>query len=67
MATFSNKDSARGIRQEGFDSLGLAFYLGKSHKGEITPKIKSSSERIRSKLKKVNDWCKAIRNKQKTA
>jgi group II intron reverse transcriptase/maturase len=65
MVKFSKEDSNRGIRQEGFDFLGLTFYLGKSRKGVIIPKVKSSGKRIRSKLKKVNDWCKAVRNKHK--
>ena len=41
------------------------FYLGKSKKGRIVPKVKSCGKRMSSKLKKVNDWCKYIRNKHK--
>ena len=65
MVTFSKKESAKGVKQEAFDFLGFTFYLGKSRKGQTIPKVKSSGKRIRSKLKKVNDWCKAIRNKYK--
>jgi group II intron reverse transcriptase/maturase len=62
MVKFSIREAKQGIKQEGFDFLGFTFYLGKSRKGEIIPKVKSSGKRIRSKLRKVNDWCKAIRN-----
>ena len=39
--------------------------IGKTRKGRIVPQLKSCGKRIRSKLKKVNDWCKDIRNKFK--
>ena len=51
MVKFSKRDSNRGIRQEGFDFLGLTFYLGKSHKGVIIPKVKSSGKKNQIKIK----------------
>jgi len=67
MVKFSVSEGAKGIKQESFDFLGLTFYLGKSRNNVTIPKVKSSGKRIRSKLKKVNDWCKQVRNKYKLA
>ncbi|WP_425363562.1 reverse transcriptase domain-containing protein [Candidatus Tisiphia endosymbiont of Hybos culiciformis] len=57
---FSKSQLFRGIKQEVFDFLGFTFYLGRSRNGRIIPKVKSSGKRIRAKLKKVNDWVKAL-------
>jgi group II intron reverse transcriptase/maturase len=65
MVKFSKASTKRGEKQESFDFLGFTIYLGKSRKGVIMPQLKSCGKRIRSKLKKVNDWCKDIRNKFK--
>lgn len=65
MVKFSKACTKRGERQESFDFLGFTIYLGKSRKGIIIPKLKSCGKRIRSKLKSVNEWCRAIRNKHK--
>lgn len=65
MVKFSKRKRIQGLKQEVFDFLGFTFYLGKSLKGQIIPKVKSSGKRIRSRLKKVNDWCKLIRRKHK--
>ena len=62
MVRFSKRESKQGIKQEGFDFLGFTFYLGRTRAGAVTPKVKSCGKRIRFKLKKVNDWCKGIRN-----
>jgi group II intron reverse transcriptase/maturase len=65
MVKFSKIATEIGEKQEIFNFLGFTFYLGKSQKGRIIPKLKSCGERIRSKLKKVNQWCRGIRNKCK--
>jgi hypothetical protein len=65
MVKFSKRKLYQGVKQETFDFLGFTWYLGKSRKGIIILKVKSSGKRIRAKLKKVNDWCKDIRNKYK--
>jgi len=49
--------------QETFDFLGFTFYLGKSRKGYYLVKLKTNGKRFRSKLKKVNEWARSIRNK----
>lgn len=61
MVGFSKNQLFRGIKQESFHFLGFTFYLGKSRNGRIIPKLKSSGKRIKTKLKKVIDWCKGIR------
>jgi len=65
VVNFSKAVYRSKIKQGGFDFLGFTFYLGKSRKGYIISKVKTSGKRMSSKLKKVNDWCKAIRNKHK--
>jgi RNA-directed DNA polymerase len=65
MVRFSKRGISQNVKQEVFNFLGFTFYLGKSRKGNIIPKVKSCGSRIRSKLKKVNDWCRGIRNKHK--
>lgn len=65
MVKFSRNSAKKGKKQESFDFLGFTVYLGRSQKGRIIPKLKSCGKRIRSKLKKVNEWCKSIRNKHK--
>ena len=39
--------------------------LGRSRKGNVIPKLKSCGKRIREKLKKVKEWCKANKDKYK--
>lgn len=65
MVKFSKRERRLGIKQEAFDFLGFTFYLGKTRNGTIIPKLNSCGKRIRTKLKKVNDWCKGNRNKYK--
>ena len=65
LVNFSKGKATQSVKQETFDFLGFTFYLGKSRNGRIIPKVKSYGKRISSKLKKVNDWCKEIRNKYK--
>jgi group II intron reverse transcriptase/maturase len=65
MVRFSKRRLSQNVKQETFNFLGFTFYLGRSRKGRIIPKVKSCGKRISSKLKKVNDWCRDIRNKYK--
>lgn len=65
MIKFSKRSLSQNVKQETFNFLGFTFYLAKSKKGSIVPKVKSCGKRISSKLKKVKDWCKSIRNKHK--
>lgn len=45
-----------------FDFLGFTLYLGLTKSGTVVPKLKSCGKKIRSKLTKVNLWCKENRN-----
>jgi len=63
MVNFSKSSRRRGIKQGTFEFLGFRFYLGKSLKGAVIPKLKTSGSRFRSKLKKLTSWAKQIRNK----
>lgn len=63
LVTFSKQKQQKGVDQETFDFLGFTFYLGKCRKGYYLVKLKTNSKRLRSKLKKVNDWARTIRNK----
>ena len=53
-------DKRSGNRKT-FDFLGFTFYLGKSRKGVVVPKVRTSKKRLRMKLKRVNEWCKKYR------
>jgi RNA-directed DNA polymerase len=63
MVNFSKINRHRGIKQGSFEFLGFRFYLGKSLKGRVIPKLKTSGKRFRSKLNNVKAWAKQIRNK----
>lgn len=62
LVKFCKYKQHQGEEQETFDFLGFTFYLGKSRKGSYVAKLKTNGKRFRSKLKKVNDWARTIRN-----
>ncbi len=64
LVKFSRKNSLQGIKQESFDFLGFTFYLGRTLRGRAIPKLKTNGKRLRSKLKRVNEWARKIRNSQ---
>lgn len=63
LVQFSIRKQKRGVKQETFDFLGFTFYISKARKGYYLIKVKTVGKRFRSKLKKVNDWARSIRNK----
>jgi RNA-directed DNA polymerase len=63
LVEFSKKKSARGITQGAFDFLGFTFYLGRSQKGRVIPKLKTAGKKFRAKLSNVKIWCKTMRNR----
>lgn len=65
MVRFSKTKSGQGIKQESFDFLGFTFYLSRSLNGKVIPKVKTCGKRYRSKLNKVKEWAKQIRNEAK--
>ena len=60
---FSREKVRRGIPQGTFDFLGFKFYWGKTRKGIIIPKLKTSGKTMRQKLINVGKWIKENRNK----
>jgi len=64
-----NKDKTKMIvfnrfekeNSKSFDFLGFTFYLGLTKGGRVVPKLKSCGKKLRSKLTKVNIWCKGNR------
>jgi RNA-directed DNA polymerase len=63
LVPFDKRQAAKGIEQGIFDFLGFTFYLGKSRKGNIVPMLRTRAKTMKSKLKRVSDWIKGIRNK----
>lgn len=63
LVKFSGRKQNRNEKQETFDFLGFTIYWGKTKKGGYLIKLKTNGKRFRSKLKKVNDWARTIRNK----
>ncbi len=63
LVSFSKAKRRNGYKQGAFDFLGFTFYLGRSRKGNVIPKVKTSGKRLRSKLKAVNQWARQNRNK----
>jgi RNA-directed DNA polymerase len=59
---FSKRAQRAGDRQGTFDFLGFTFYLGRSRRGAVTPKLKTSGKRLRGKLKRVGEWARRVRN-----
>lgn len=64
LVRFSKSKARQGIKQEAFDFLGFTFYLGRSKRGFIIPKLKTCGKRYRAKLNKVKAWSQQIRNRE---
>ena len=62
MVSFSKQKAGKGAKQGTFDFLGFTFFWGRSRKGNIIPKVKTCEKRFRSKLKKVNEWARKIKD-----
>lgn len=63
LVKFSKSKAAQGEKQGSFDFLGFTFYLGRSRRGWVIPKMKTSGKKFRAKLNNVKHWCKTVRNK----
>lgn len=59
---FSKVAQRTGKQQGTFDFLGFTFYLGKSLRGYVIPKMRTSRKRMRSKLKRISEWAKNVRS-----
>jgi group II intron reverse transcriptase/maturase len=64
LISFDKKAAARGVKQGTFDFLGFTFYWGESQSGRVIPKLKTRAKSMRTKLKRVNEWAKQIRNEK---
>lgn len=62
LVAFDKEAATKGIPQETFDFLGFTFYLGNSKSNWIIPKLKTRAKTMRSKLNKITQWFKKIRN-----
>lgn len=60
---FDKRLIAQGIEQGTFDFLGFTFYWGKAKSGRIIPKLKTKAKTMRSKLNKVKEWIKKVKDK----
>lgn len=57
-----NLNSKRGEGERSFDFLGFTHYLGKSRKGKVILKRKTSSKKLTLALFKVQNWIKYNRS-----
>lgn len=63
LVPFSKIKSKNGVRQGVFDFLGFTFYLSKTQNKHTIPKLKTCGKRLRTKLKRVNEWARKVRCK----
>ena len=64
LVSFDKRKASQGIRQETFDFLGFTFYWGKSQKGHTVPKLKTKAKAMKTKLNRVTEWIKKVRNQK---
>lgn len=61
---FDKRMVDKGVEQGTFDFLGFTFYWGRSKTGKVIPKLRTKSKAIKSKLSKVKEWIKEIKDKK---
>jgi len=59
-----NLNSKRGEGSRSFDFLGFTHYLGKSLKGKVVLKRKTSSKKLTVATNKIQDWIKENRHRK---
>ena len=47
-----------------FDFLGFSFYFGKSKRGIVIPKVKTSGKRLRAKLSLIAQWIRKVHSRR---
>jgi hypothetical protein len=62
LVPFAKGAQRRGDQQGVVDFLGFTFYWGRSRRGAVIPKLRTSGKRVRHKLKRVNEWARRVRN-----
>jgi RNA-directed DNA polymerase len=65
LVSFSKQAGRQGELPGTFEFLGLLFYWGRSRKGAVIPKVKTSGKRFRSKLQRVKEWARARKDKER--
>jgi len=65
VVSFMKRHYDRGVKQGNFDFLGFTFYIARSRKGRVIVKLKTSSKRMRVKLRNVKYWIKKNRHTAK--
>ncbi len=63
LVSFSKQAFRQDQTPASFNFLGFTFYWGHSRKGTVIPKLKSEGKRLRTKLKRVNEWVRRMRNR----
>jgi RNA-directed DNA polymerase len=64
LVPFNKRLANQGVKQGTFDFLGFTFYWGEAQSGWVIPKLKTKAKAMKTKLKRVNEWAKEIRNKK---
>lgn len=63
IVAFSSIEYSKGMKQGTFDFLGFTFYLARSKKGFVIPKLKTKKKSFRNKLKRVKEWIYEVKDK----
>lgn len=67
IACFSRSDFTKGKETNSFHFLGFTFYLSRSLKGYVIPKVRTNKTRLRNKLTALRSWCIRERNRMTLA
>src|SRR5262245_55654093 len=62
LVPFATQMARRGESQGAFEFLGFIFYWGRSRKGAAIPKVKTSGKRLRTKLTRVQEWARSVKD-----
>jgi group II intron reverse transcriptase/maturase len=62
LVPFATQAARRGELQGAFEFLGFIFYWGRSRKGVAIPKVKTSGKRLRTKLTRVKEWARTVKD-----
>lgn len=61
---FDKELAAQGVEQGTFDFLGFTFYWAESRSGWMIPKLKTKAKTMKSKLSKVKEWIRDVKDKK---
>jgi len=62
LVPFAPQATRRGEPQGAFEFLGFLCYWGRSRKGAAIPKVKTSGKRLRTKLTRVKEWARSVKD-----